>query len=479
MAIPCPNRTICVPCYYDGSNPYENLSSEAADRERFISVIWYPPNWTPPPNEPIEFECLAFAESSESQFDADDSALRGAQSCVWDDWCTSGPTCEPKPPPIYPNQRIICTDGELFYVIEAGTVFSLSQEDADARAQSLCNARVSGGSPSPPPEPPDEPCPTETGDPAPDTLELTDEINWGEVVVNSPQVLNNTPWPPATSDSGRQDLVHDFPPGDYEVQYERGLWRYTNEVSGPGEFDYQSGISTMSDEEQNTNIPNDPLADTNTVIEGEFEGVTSPDYFEFIEDTIEEALENAQQYWLDPDTRWLGLASHSNTYQLAFFTFEDGILADNIDWGPLINAPGHPQVFSIYQSAGVIPQPRTMAISDYAAQSLTLADQSAAVAWDGTFPERTSYTPVDLRWTSAAAGAFGGAIVSYTMSHPTSANGKGWQMDIFSAGMILLWRGFKGVGETALGRYYKDSTTTPVGPACLTCVDTSPRQWFP
>lgn len=494
-AISCPTAIECFPCADDSQNPFQNLSAEQNDTERFLSFCFFPCDRTPrsfPPNTDGRFTCATVCESSISQQEADDCAARKAAECTLPSpECVStvNNPCERRLPPV-----ILYYNTEGCTAVPPGTVVALSQADADAIAQSKCDTRGEPPSPPSPPEP-DENCPQEATSPAtPTTLSLPVdemmnpiEVLWQQVTVQSPQALKLNPWPPGSVDTGRQILSFDFPPGGYELQYIQGVWRYTNFVSDT--FDFLTGVSTLSDEEQNTDIPNDPLADINTVVSGEFAGLEADDYFEATDPNADEAEIHAQNYWGSPNTpstspsRWVKLASHSNTDQDMFMSWEIfdgvGILADHGIYGPLIEAPGHPMQFRLYQVDGLIPQPRKIAISDYASVSEKFADQSAADAWDGTFPNRTMYSEMDAKWNASGIGAFGGAVISWTMTHPTSENGRGWQMDIYSAGMILLWRGFRGIGKTPLGRFYRDSTTTPTGPLCLTCFDISERVWYP
>lgn len=491
MALPCDNRTIC-PC---PDNPLANLSSEAADLERFVSVRWTPPG-NPPPNEEVEVLCIAFAESSTSQLDADDEALRNSQDCVWDGWCTSGPICEPKPPPVFPNGEITCTDGDMCHTMDAGAVIALSQADADAIAASLCESRLVSNpqacpSPPLPPEPPDPPdnCPAEVGIAAPESLSITSLTEWEEWTVTPGQFSNYTNFGAGCGGVTRSHATPgsqlDHSPGTYGLRYESGYFRDTCPFAPFLDCVFGFNLYGLENDERNSDGPTPScwrgLANVWRTMPGEPPPAGN-------------SGSGHQDLYPDPGAAQAAITAFfanlrftSDPYPpaesgVAFSSYDHsntgGTMRIVSDSAPSFT-PQTNIVLTLLQLAGQIPQPRKILISDYASKSAELADQSAATAWDGAFPTRSTYSGSFLQWDAASSGNFGGALAKYTMAHPTSANGKGWQLDIYSAGMILMWRGFKAVGDTSIGVYYKDLTTTPVGPGCMTCADDSDTQWFP
>lgn len=105
--------------------------------------------------------------------------------------------------------------------------------------------------------------------------------------------------------------------------------------------------------------------------------------------------------------------------------------------------------------------------------SCAAALDSAQPVWDGSFPTQTIDVPFVFTWRDVTSPSIQGKDafflrVTYTQSHPTNSTGCGWRIDIALNG-VDLWVGFKGVGTSPVGRYYR-SVTTPgcaTGPECL------------
>jgi hypothetical protein len=135
----------CQACTDD---PWLNLSAEEPDHDRIFSIKHYverpPLGW--------EFRstgCVRICVSTVSQEEADDCALASAKQCLYNDWDPHGPNDHPfEPPTLYTNNArtctIRCSDGMISppgentftWTVPAGTVIALSQEQADAIAQS-------------------------------------------------------------------------------------------------------------------------------------------------------------------------------------------------------------------------------------------------------------------------------------------------------------------------------------------------------
>lgn len=474
MIRPCEFKSTCVPCA-DG-NPLANLSSEDPDQERFLALYYFEPDplagtiWRTP-------ACTTFCESAISQEDADDCARRLAQTCVWN---PPPPNEIPDPPEVFCNTEITCQSDIYCYAMEQCSVFGLSQADADAVAASLCNHRVMDPNirqicpvPAPPPmpdPPPPEPmCEAETGSPAPSSLGVFTLVDWETLTVTSAQL------PTYVGIIGGQ---LDHPPGPYGIRWISGhmkaFWPF---FPDPDPYLAQMEFDGLTD----TGTPANQLA---TDLR---DCVALPPTGSHVQElcgggpcgSAAAAEAAAAALFLDR----LFCADPYPPDNATTFSHENlgGDFRVGISGASMPASREYPVdiVFQIVQLGGLIPQPRKILISDYAANQAAFMDQDAAAAWDGTFPTRSVYSGNSVNWVAASGGAFGGALVQYITTHPTSANGRGWQLDIFSAGMILMWRGLKAVGDTSEGRYYRDNTTTPMGPPCLTCIDDSDIQWFP
>lgn len=459
--IPClkaENR--CSPCAGDSSNPFANLTIEPEDRNIWLSV-YFGTHVNVTPNTWETLACVGFCESSISQTDADDCARRRALECLHDPPLDPIP---PEPPPLPPpqvpaicNQEMTCQNGAECYTIPACTIFASSQAEANALAQSLCNERVhnselsspctggEGGGSSGDEEIPGVLCGAESGSAAPDSLETTAEVIWIDT-----ETISIPPW---VVGGGNATLnTFDLPPGEYKIH---NLDGYFDEPTG--------GVCPVGNA---TRIFYPSLKDTEGTIVNQNNCSTGP----FCPAPSEEDGMRAN---CEFDVNFLPGGQRLNGTGACYL---EAAPAEIITGGSGYTV-GQPHVISLNQVTGLIPQPRKLQIRNYS--QLAFADSVGASNWNGAFNTRDEYIAADLRWDAPSSGFFGGARLQYTMAHPTSANGKGWQIDIYSAGMILMWRGFKAFGNTSIGRYYRDNTTTPVGPACVVCLDASDDVWYP
>jgi hypothetical protein len=461
MNIPCLKaESRCFPCAGDSSNPFANLSIEPFDLNLF-SCVYFGSVVNVVPNVWQRSGCVGFDESPTSQTDACDRATRRALECVPE------PPDPPRPPPEGPppnppspssnftfcNDEVTCQSGSSCYTLPECTVLGNSKAEANAIAQSLCNNRVldpelsqpcSSIPPSPPLPPPQLPCPSELGAAAPDSLETVMEVEW-----IASQTISVPPW---TVDGGDVRFnTFDLPPGEYKIH---NLDGYADVPTG--------GVCPVGNA---TRIIYPGLNDDESTILSPVQCALGP----FCPAPSEEDNMRAN---CEADVNFLPGGTRLNGTGRCFLI---------VGSGPGVGGGGYTvpeeHVVSLVQPIGLIPQPRKLQIVDYG--TLSFADPVGAGGWDGAFNTRAAYEAADLRWEAPANVLFDGAVVRYTMAHPTSANSKGWQLDIFSAGMILMWRGFKAVGNTSIGRYYKDSTSTPVGPNCVTCADASDDVWYP
>jgi hypothetical protein len=158
-AIPCENRSTCIPCADD--NALINFSSEDPDVDRFLGgggYIFNPPlgyGWS-------ALSCYGWCFSSVSQLDADLCALNAQQRCVVNPDPTPDPVPDPNYPPpgpgpygnppwkkpdgnqveLFPNQAQSCTvdcpDGSPFtYTVLLGAIYNVSQAQANYQAHGL------------------------------------------------------------------------------------------------------------------------------------------------------------------------------------------------------------------------------------------------------------------------------------------------------------------------------------------------------
>lgn len=434
----------CFPCA-DG-NPFANLSAEDPDLNIFLSVQFRETK-NPPPNIWTSPYCVTFCESQFSQNDADDCARRLAYQCSPENNNCLTPPCSTSPP--IPNNRITCTNGDTECEIEAGTVLAVSQVEADAIAQSLCTRRCT--------EPTDNGgtngggddqglnCPTtESGVAAPTTFEIEDPVTWIETqTINAPD-----PW--VVDGSFLRFDTYDIPPGGYKI-YNLDGYNVNSGAPCPG---------------ANTLIIYPGIHDD----EGAVVSCCNVCSFGTCLGLSEDFTRTNCNFGVDSGSPGQRLNGTGACFLL---------ISDHMVLGGSDHTPIEPHVFSLIQTEGLVPQPRKVDIANYAAAKPHFADQSAANAWQGTINERIEYEAMSAQWAEPIAGSFGGAVLAYTQSHPTSANGRGWVLSIYSVGAVLMWRGYKGVGATPLGFYFQDSTTTPVGPACLECIDFSDDVWYP
>lgn len=144
---PCPVKLNECPCFDD--DPFTNLSSEAPDREVFIANVNYDGTNDLTLNQIFgQLGCFEFCESPISQEAADDCAAAQAAICAWGTWRFQGGTGGGgSPMTIFANRtqscNVQCPDGSNFgFTVAAGTVFGLTQEAADSKANALACQRA-------------------------------------------------------------------------------------------------------------------------------------------------------------------------------------------------------------------------------------------------------------------------------------------------------------------------------------------------
>jgi hypothetical protein len=138
---PCDQAIRCF-CDSPSDNPYSNYSAEAPDPITFFAFEYV--QALPPLGAPDQWWATTAAPgpgfSPISQFDADDTAVNGANPITG--WRSGG-----QPIPLYGNHLtqclIACPEGfdPFVYEINPGTVIARTQEEADAIAASLCAFR--------------------------------------------------------------------------------------------------------------------------------------------------------------------------------------------------------------------------------------------------------------------------------------------------------------------------------------------------
>jgi hypothetical protein len=146
----CPQKVTGCDCVQD--DPFQNLSSEAPDLDTFIANVNFQGTDFLRLNQSFEqLGCLALCESTVSQEEADDCALKQAQLCAMTTWRNqsgvSGRGRPGTPIPIFFNRaescNVQCPDGTNFgWTIGAGTIVGRTQQEADALAEDLACQRA-------------------------------------------------------------------------------------------------------------------------------------------------------------------------------------------------------------------------------------------------------------------------------------------------------------------------------------------------
>lgn len=319
---------------------------------------------------------------------------------------------------------------------------------------------------------PPEVCPPEVLLPmAPEDLEIDDELEWDILTVDSTQFQD---WP-SDSDYKFQEWPRDYSPGKYDVAYISGFFDDSDPMSpcSPGYLGGVTFLSGLGDDDFNLDTFSFLANNVYDIDPPNIEHLASGIFrCELTQNDLETEF---QTYWNtgSPRHRWKNQNEHANDGGTLHSLFNS-----NISYS--LNSPiGFEFKMQLIQVEGLIPQPRMLAINEYLSLRENFSDVPAAFAWNGEFPTRTLYTSTNLFWHAVASGAFGGARITWVNDHPYSLNGFGWRLDIFSAGLVLMWRGFKAAGETSEGVYYRYDASTPAGPACLTLSDISEKPWFP
>jgi len=161
---PC-NEFIDCEC---SDNPFINTSAERPDPNLFFARRYFPNNPSLNENDTWyeRLSCLGTCFSQVSQLDAEDCALRNAQLCTWTPvqppltLLSDDPTSIPRSN-IFGNAAVSCTspcaDGSVSsFTVPPNTFYGLTQQEADALAQSVCDYRalVNRMCSNVPPEPP-------------------------------------------------------------------------------------------------------------------------------------------------------------------------------------------------------------------------------------------------------------------------------------------------------------------------------------
>lgn len=500
FANPCDRSVRCFPCADESSNPLANLSTEDPDTNLYLSVVFRRVP-SPPHNNWNQDSCVGMCESAISQEDADDCAARAALECI----INTHPPPNPRNPSwtqLLCNQVQNCQNGSDCYSQPACSVESFSVADANAIAASLCDFRVHNAAIASPcavppviPEPPVPSCPVESGPTAPISLELTTgDVNWETFEVIPASIapfVSSGACNPTSRFFYKWTNMHDHPPGEYHVEYVSGFFVNSPNTCGGSLKDTLVHIYQLWDDEHSYDAPT--VCGQAAVLANQFRRVEpQPDSGNFgsglflCEATYAAAEAAYDAFYNSPGAKkrfvwnYGGVAGkeHTNTGGDFRYVLTDGVLTTSTPVVDLLIEPGFEFKLKIVQIAGLIHQPRKLAIVDYALLVSQFSDPVAAAAWDGELNTRATYTAAELKWTDPAAGAFGGAELTWVNSHPTSANGFGWRLDLFSSGSVLMYRAYKAVGPTSEGYYYRHSST-PSGPDCCQVLDNSDSPWEP
>jgi len=137
-----------------------------------------------------------------------------------------------------------------------------------------------------------------------------------------------------------------------------------------------------------------------------------------------------------------------------------------------IDVAGNPVVIKIVQVDGLIQQPRSLQVSDWATVGPELG-VGMVTDWDGLITTRTTYTDTVCLWDEAGFLSFGGATCYYTQTHPTAPNGCGWVLEI-SDFLGVVWIGYKIVDDVGNGTYHVAATSPNQTVPCIILTDATP-----
>jgi hypothetical protein len=137
-----------------------------------------------------------------------------------------------------------------------------------------------------------------------------------------------------------------------------------------------------------------------------------------------------------------------------------------------VDVPGNPPILKIVQVDGLIQQPRSLQISDWANVGPELG-VGMVTDWDGLITTRTTYTDIVCTWDEVGFGSFGGATCYYTQTHPTAPNGCGWVLEISDL-FGVVWTGYKIVDDVGTGTYQVSATSPNQTVPCIILTDATP-----
>jgi len=276
-----------------------------------------------------------------------------------------------------------------------------------------------------------EGCPPETGTDTPCDLGTPENVFLGtKTIASGPSGLVTSPW-------------GTFPLGDYKATYDGGAYKFDGNPD-PGDFRIQqykvlfpTGSAQYWDQNGDCNDP---------AIAG-----------------VEACV---------PIGKSLTKAGQEGQVSLQF---------DGLGTGADYPGGGSDPTFSLYRTKIYPELPTQIRIKDFDAADFDQCPDfvpSASTPWSGTFPAREISPPFTYFWqeNNPTAFSFNGqeltfARVDHFTSHPSSGTGCGWRV-FLEVGKTIApfftapWVGFKGVGNTPVGVYYRDSGCS-VGPECL------------
>lgn len=253
---------------------------------------------------------------------------------------------------------------------------------------------------------------------------------------------------PMDSSTLYQEFLGDYPPGHYNIGYVSGFIRDVS-VGNKG----WSHVRYAGDD-------NNTLSSFNFLINGVFQinppfGGPFGSGINFVgSDASVEAQFEAYFNTPGAEKQWKFDNRHENNGGKIFAAWDTATTT-----APLSSPVGFDHTLSLIQVDGLIQQPRKVRIM---AWNIIKSNFPAAIRdnWDGTFPERTTYTETSLIYTAPASGSFPGATLFYTQTHPTAPNGCGWVVQIGA-----YWTGYQIVGDQPTGIYNQSGV---VAPGCVT-----------
>lgn len=293
-------------------------------------------------------------------------------------------------------------------------------------------------------------------------FEIDAEVEWSVEDIRTADFYDDPAFPGGYAGFPGQfmfrDLPEDYPPGSYTLRYVLGFFDLGPQAPcGGGQNRYVNRPSgrLLVDNEWNGFSVGTSLADS--LLWDSFQ-CGDPSFLGPVQAAMSADLAGKQAFVWNAHTNTGGglrLVSGPAGSETAPYPPPNG--QDEANFMPQL---------MLVQLDGLIQQPRGVRVVNWAVLFASFPSDVGS-NWNGELPERTDYTQTTCVWTAAPNGAFGGATVSFSESVPGSPTGTGWLMEVFTAGAVLAWRGYKKYDETGVGTYFRSADSPTLTPLCL------------